>query len=158
MATKALVTPAQYLATHSEWEREYVRGEIVERPLPTKRHSMTQQRLSVLLDRIGCYPELRMRLAVDIYRVPDISVFETQPEEDVPTSPPLLMVEVASPDDKFGDLLEKCDEYRKWGVPNIWVVEPELKKLHIYTGGLHEVPKLELPAHNLTITPEALFA
>src|SRR5258706_9728055 len=111
MATNTLVTPEQYLATHFDREPELVHGEIVERPLPTKRHSMIQQRLSVLLDRIGCYPELRMRLAVDMYRIPDIAVFEREPEEDVPTSPPMLIVEISSPDDKFHQLLEKCEEY-----------------------------------------------
>ena len=158
MATKALITPEQYLATHYEWEPEYVRGEIVERPLPKKPHSKAQQRLSVLLDRIGCYPELRMRLAHDIYRVPDIAVFVTEPEDDVPASPPLAIVEIISPDDKLREFLKKCEDYRAWGVPNIWVVEPELKKLHIYRGGLLEVDQFELPAHNLTITPADLFA
>src|SRR4051812_36122704 len=157
MATKAFITPEQYLAAPYEREPEYVRGEILERSLPTKRHSKTQQRLSVLLDRIGCYPELRMRLAEDIYRIPDIAVFEREPDGEVPSSPPLLIVEINSPDDRFRELLEKCEEYRAWGVANIWVVEPELKKLHVYQGGLREVVQFELPSHDLRITPADLF-
>ena len=64
MATKTLITAEQYLSTHFEYEPEFVRGEIVERPLPNNTHSKIQQRLSVLLDRTGfCYPELRVRVA-----------------------------------------------------------------------------------------------
>jgi len=32
MATKSLITAEQYLSTPYEWEPEFVRGEIVERP------------------------------------------------------------------------------------------------------------------------------
>ena len=157
MATKDLITPEQYLATHYEREPEYVRGDVVERSLPTKRHSKIQQRLSVVLDRIGCYPELRLRLADNVFRVPDISVYEREPENEVPTTPPLLIVEINSPDDRIHNVLEKCEEYRTWGVSNVWVVEPELKKLYVYSGGLKEVSQFELPAQNLTITPADLF-
>jgi Uma2 family endonuclease len=159
MATKAFITPEQYLATHFDREPELVRGEIVERSLPNKRHSKTQQRLSVLLDRMGlCYPELRMRLAEGCFRIPDIAVFESEPEEDVPTSPPLLVIEISSPDDRFHELLEKFEDYRAWGVSNIWLVEPELKKLYVYSGALHEVAAFELRSHNLSISTADLFA
>jgi len=157
MATNALVTPEQYLATHFDREPEYVRGEIVERSLPTSLHSEAQQRLQVLLDRVGCcYPNLRMRLAEDLYRIPDIAVYEERVAEQVPDHPPLLIVEISSPDDKLHELFEKFEDYRTWGVKNIWLVEPELKKLYVYTQGLTEVARFELA--DLTITPADLFA
>src|SRR5262249_23060228 len=146
MAAQIMITPEQYLATPYEREPEYVRGEIVERSLPTKRHSKIQQRLSVILDRIGCYPELRLRLADDLFRIPDISIYEQEPNLEVPTTPPLLIVEIVSPDDRFHELVEKCDEYCKWGVANIWVVEPQLNKLYAYENGLRGVDRFELPA------------
>jgi Uma2 family endonuclease len=78
MATKAfIVTPEQYLATQFEREPELVRGEIAERPLPNLIHGRTQQRLAVHLDSVGyCCTEVRMRLAEDLYRIPDVAVFE----------------------------------------------------------------------------------
>src|SRR5947209_20420560 len=122
MATKALITPEQYLAPHYEREPEYVHGAIVERALPNRIHGRLQQRLGLLLDRAGyCCVEVRVRLAPDIYRLPDVSLFEgSGPTELVPSSPPMVVVEVISPDDTYHELLEKCEEYRVWGVPNIW--------------------------------------
>ena len=161
MATKALITAEQYLATHFEREPEFVHGEIVERTLPNLSHGRTQQRLAVLLDGAGfCCTEVRMRLAEDVYRIPDVAVFGgTGPAEEVPSSPPLLAVEVSSPDDRLHDLLQKLEEYRVWGVAHIWLVEPELRKFHIYdNGSLTEVSRLELPEVGFAVTAAELFA
>src|ERR1700694_2588792 len=53
MATKALITPQQYLATQFECEPELVHGELAARPLPNLIHGRTQQRLAVHLDSVG---------------------------------------------------------------------------------------------------------
>ncbi len=113
MATKSLVTPQQYLATPFEREPELVHGELVERPSPNLVHGRTQQRLAVHLDGVGyCCTEVRMRLAEDLYRIPDVAVFEgTGPTEAVPTAPPLLVVEISSSDDRLDAMLQKLDEY-----------------------------------------------
>lgn len=112
--------------------------------------------VSPLLDRIGfCFPELRMRLAEDLYRIPDIAVFDQDPDADPPLSPPQLIVEVSSPSDSFHELLKKFEQYRQRGVQNIWLLEPELKKLYVYTGALNEVTQFQIA--NLTIAPADLF-
>ena len=161
MATKALITPQQYLAAQFEREPELVRGELVERPLPNLIHGRTQQRLAVHLDGVGyCCTEVRMRLAEDLYRIPDVAVFEgTGPAEIVPTSPPLLVVEISSPDDRLDAMLQKLEEYRAWGVPHIWLIEPELKRIHVYDrGSLTEVSRLELPQFGFLVTAQEIFA
>ena len=161
MATKALLTPEQYLATHTDRETELARGELAERPLPTRSHGRTQQRLAVLLDSAGyCCTEVRMRLAEDLYRIPDVAVFEGGgPAEETPTTPPLLIVEISSPEDRFQEMFKKLEEYRAWGVQHIWLVEPELKRCHIYeNGSLTEVSRLTLPQFGLEIPAAELFA
>ena len=162
MATKAfIITPEQYLATQFEREPELVRGEIAERPLPNLIHGRTQQRLAVHLDGVGyCCTEVRMRLAEDLYRIPDVAVFEgSGPEETVPASPPLLVVEISSPDDRLDAMLQKLEEYRVWGVEHIWLIEPELKRIHIYDqGSLREVSRLELPQFGFAVTAQQVFA
>ena len=158
MASKVLITPEQYLATHFEREPEFVHGELVEKSLPKNTHSKTQQRLCVLFDRVGeCRPELRMKLAEDLFRIPDFALFEQDPDE-LPESPPLLIVEIASPDDRLRDVEQKLEEYRAWGVAHVWFVEPELKKLYTYDRGLMNVAQLELPQFGLTVTVADLFA
>jgi Uma2 family endonuclease len=158
MASKTLLTPEQYLAMSFDREPEFVHGELVEKSLPNNDHSRTQQRLSVLLDRAGhCRPELRMKLAEDVYRIPDFALFENDPG-NVPTSPPILAVEIASPDDRVRDLELKLDEFRKWGVAHIWFVNPELQKLYTYDRGLMNVAQFELPQFGITITLDQLFS
>ena len=45
--------------------------------------------------------------------------------------PPDLAVEVVSPNDSASELEEKLDDYRTAGVPLIWVIYPELRKVKI---------------------------
>ena len=161
MATKALITPQQYLSTQFEREPELVHGELVERPLPNLIHGRTQQRLAVHLDGVGyCCTEVRMRLAEDLYRIPDVAVFEgAGPTEAVPTAPPLLVVEISSPDDRLDAMLQKLDEYRTWGVRHIWLIEPERRRIHVYDqGSLTAVSRLELAEFGFTVTAQELFA
>ena|SRR5665213_1030841 len=161
MATKTFLTPQQYFATPFAREPELVHGELVERPLPNLIHGRTQQRLAVHLDGVGfCCTEVRMRLAEDLYRIPDVAVFEgTGPTEIVPSSPPLLVVEISSPDDRLDAMLQKLEEYRAWGVSHIWLIEPELKRIHVYDGGsLTAVSRLELAHFDFAVTAEELFS
>jgi Uma2 family endonuclease len=158
MATKTLITAEQYLSTPFEYEPELVRGEIVERPLPNKTHSKIQGRLYALLIGLGfCYPALRMRVAQNSFRIPDIAFFDREPDEEVPDSPPLLIVEIVSPDHRYRDLMQKLRDYAGWGVSNIWVVDPEFKTLCVYDGGLIERPHLELPTLGFSISATDLF-
>src|SRR5580692_8957293 len=130
MASRLQVSPGEYLSTSFDGtDREYVRGEIVERSMPTYLHSKTQgeliYRFRQLRDshRFFVCPELRLRLAPDLYRIPDVSVFaDVEPSERVPSHPPLIAIEIISPDDRFSEVVEKLAEYEKWGVRHIWVV------------------------------------
>ena len=164
MATKALITPEQYLATHFEREPELVHGEIVERSLPNFPHGDLQLELGSRLRALRhSFPvftgvEVRVRIAADLYRIPDISLWEGAEPEKLPSSPPLLVVEVVSPDDRVNDLLQKLAEYRSWGVRHIWLVEPELKQIHVYeNGSLTRVPRFELEQFGFAVTAEELF-
>jgi Uma2 family endonuclease len=63
--------------------------------------------------RLIALPEQRIRVAMNRYRVPDVC-----------TEPPLLCVEILSPDDSFPRLQHPLDDYLAMGVPNIWVIDP----------------------------------
>ncbi len=95
-----------------------------------------------------------------VFRIPDISVFGGQPpQESVPSSPPLLVIEILSKDDRHHNLMQKLEEYRVWGVANIWVVNPLAKRLSYYTeSGLHYVSSLALSDYPFELTPAALFS
>ena len=103
--------------------------------------------------------EVRVRMAPDLYRIPDISMWEGAAPEAVPASAPLLIVEISSPDDRLDAMLQKFEEYRVWGVQHIWLIEPELKRIHVYDhGSLREVSRLELPQFGFAVTTQQVFA
>ena len=77
---------------------------------------------------------------------------------EVPDHPPLVAIEILSPDDRIGYVVPKLDEYRRWGVAHIWVADPEDRKLLVYgADGLHEVEQLELPALGIVLTKNEIF-
>jgi Uma2 family endonuclease len=166
MATKARITPDEYLHMSFECETEYVHGEIVERAMPTNMYSLIQFLILMEIGRLVQShalfprPELRLRLAPDLHRIPDTSVFaEQKPKDEAPSDPPLPMVEILSKDDRHHGLMEKLEEHRLWGVGNIWVVDPLLKRSAIYSEtGLRYVQSLTLADYPLQLTPSALFS
>ncbi len=90
---------------------------------------------------------------------PDIAVYRETPAEEIPTRPALLVIEIVSSDDRHQQLLPKLQDYSVWGVPNIWVVEPILKKFHVYrSGNLEEVSRFELAGLELSVDATGLFA
>jgi Uma2 family endonuclease len=166
MATKAQITAEQYLHMTFEHDAEYVRGEIVERSMPDRLHSTMQFLILMAIGRLiesyplFPYPELRLRLEPRVYRIPDVSVFAGQaPKQDFPSTPPLLVIEILSKDDRHHNLMQKLEEYRVWGVPNIWVVDPLAKRLALYTSSaLQYVSSLALADYPFELTPSVLFS
>jgi Uma2 family endonuclease len=166
MATKSQITAEQYLHMTFEYDAEFVHGEIVERAMPDRLHSTVQFRILMAIGRLiqsfalFPYPELRLRLEARVFRVPDVAVFAGQaPKENVPSEPPLLVIEILSKDDRHHNLMQKLEEYRVWGVPNIWVVDPHGKRLALYTAaGLQHVSSLALSDYPFELTPAVLFS
>ncbi len=149
-----------------EHDAEFVHGEIVERSMPDNIHSTIQLlillRLGALMKQCPIFPrpELRLKLAEGLYRIPDISVFAGEPpRQNVPECPPHVVVEIISKDDRHFDLMQKLEEYRVWGVPHIWVVDPMTKQFSVHTErGLQKVSSLSLPDYPFQLTPADLFS
>jgi len=56
-----------------------------------------------------------------------------QPIEPVFTQPTLICIEILSKDDRLRDLRERVDEYLNFGVPNVWILDPVLRKAYVCT-------------------------
>ncbi len=103
--------------------------------------------------------ESRLKRAPDVYRIPDLSVLTQAPEGRIPDRPPLAAIEILSNDDRHSGLMQKLEEYRAWGIPNIWVIDPMTKRFSIYTGlGLQNVSTFVLPGYPFQLTPADLFS
>ncbi len=165
MATKTQIGAEDYLRMTFEHDAEFAHGEIVERSMPDEIHSAIQflilLRFGSLIQSCPLYPrpELRMKVAPDAYRIPDVAVFAgSPPQQRVPETPPLVVVEIVSENDRYQDLMQKLEEYRVWGVPNIWVVDPLTKRFSAYTAmGLQNVSSFSLNEYPFQLTPAELF-
>ncbi len=165
MSTKTRIRSEDYLRMTFEHDAEFVHGEIVERGMPTYVHGRLEGLIFAEFDRLrhshGLYPcvEVRMKLAADLYRIPDVAVLTAPASQEVPDRPPLVVVEILSKDDRYSDVMQKLEEYRQWGVPNIWVIDPSTKRFSMYTEfGLQNVSSLALSEYPFQLTPAELFA
>jgi Uma2 family endonuclease len=132
MATSTSVALEVYLRTGYDPDMEYVDGSLVERNVGERRHSRLQGFLVALLmareaqGKFHVYPEQRVRVSArSTYRIPDVCVMALPyAAESVFTTPPHLVIEIVSPDDRPGDILAKVAEYLNFGVPNVWIPDP----------------------------------
>ena len=166
MATKTLVSVEDYLTMSFDGaEPEFVDGEIVERHLPSTPHYKAQGRMLDLFRQhrercsLYAYPEVSLRIKSTRIRIADIAVFsgEGPAGEGTADIPPAVAIEVLSRDDRFTEVQKKFADYKEFGIPHIWLVDPWTRKLFSYAGGLHEVPALELPEYGVTLTPGDVF-
>ena len=164
MAASTQISLEEYLRTSFEGlDWEYLDGEIIERGVPNLGHSNAQACLAAWFVRLQekqplrWLPELRVRVGERRYRVVDIAVFSSHPAEEVPSSPPLIAIEILSPDDRFAEVVAKLEEYRAWGVAHVWLVDPLSRKIYVYSAGLSEVEAFRLPEYGVEISAPEIF-
>ncbi len=145
MTATTLVPLRDYLVSTYHPDKEFVDGELQERNVGTLDHSHLQARLMFLLrdtsHELHIYPELRIQVAASRFRIPDLlATLGSKPTEQIPTSPPYLVIEILSPDDSMSSMQEKLDDYVAFGIENIWIFDPSRKKAFVVdANGVHPV-------------------
>lgn len=144
MSVGALVSLDEYLKTSYDPDLEYVDGVLEERNMGDWLHSLIQSNLIFALrlksPQVYVVPELRSQTKTTRYRLPDVCVLLAPPTTKYLLDAAFLVIEILSEDDKMTKVMEKLEEYQAKGVPNIWLIDPRLRKMSIYSGGdLHEV-------------------
>jgi Uma2 family endonuclease len=164
MGAKAGISVSEYLHTSfPDLDRVYRDGALVERSLPDYLHGRTQILLGVFFEalrkRLSLFAssETRMKLRDGLILIPDVSVFWPAPPAGVPDSPPLIVIEILSPDDRMSAVLEKLDEFRKWGVAHVWLVDPHARRMYTYEAELAETARLQIPAMGVELNADDIF-
>jgi Uma2 family endonuclease len=98
-----------------------------------------------------------MKLREGLYLIPDVAVFWPSPPALIPDSPPLIAIEILSPDDRLNAVREKLQEYRAWGVGHVWLVDPHSRRMYTCDAGLTEVNSFSIPELNLALEPTEIF-
>lgn len=159
MGTTTLVSVEEYLRTSfPDADREYVDGRIVERNVGRIDHSDVQSAVACYLSthyrrRIWTGVAVRVQVKRTRFRIPDVTVMPgTKPAGEIIQTPPAIAIEVLSPDDRAGDLEDKIADYLAFGVPYVWVINPESHRAHVHTqDGSHEVKDGLLRAESIKV-------
>jgi Uma2 family endonuclease len=157
-----IVPVEEYLRTNYDPDCEYVDGQIVERNLGEKPHSRMQGELIFHLTAIAedlgmeVLLEQRMQVSPTRYRIPDVTFLRIS-DEPIVTSPPFICIEVLSKDDTMVYMQDKIDDYLRFGVPYIWIINPANKRAYVVTrAGMVEatsgVLETKIPAISLPLS------
>jgi Uma2 family endonuclease len=140
MSVETLIPVEEYLNTAYDPDVEYVDGLLVERNVGDWIHSLVQRNIILALGRkypgIYAVPELRSQTGATRYRLPDICVLLTPPKTKYLLDAAFVAIEILSEDDRMSRMLEKLEEYDRKGVPNIWLIDPRLRKIAAYSNGM----------------------
>lgn len=165
-STTGLISVEEYLRTDYEPNCEYLDGVLRRKTMPTYNHGMLEFRFCELIKALNLgyrgVPEQTLRLNETRYLIPDVAVQRlSELQRPYPTRPIALCIEILSPDDRFGEVLSKCEEYHAWGVPVCWLADPDRQECWMYEAGGR--PQLVarngiLIAHEMEIKVSDVFA
>lgn len=159
-ALPTLVSVDEYLHTAYEPDCDYVDGQLLERNVGEKDHSKVQRDLLVYLHQrrtlwnLFAIQEQRVQISRTRFRVPDVCVvLGPEPDEQIFTQPPFLCIEILSPEDRMSRMQVKIDDYLRFGVSYVWVIDPQTRKAWIYAAdSIREVRDGILRTENPEIT------
>lgn len=140
MKAVTLVPVEEYLRTTYRPDRDYVDGEVLERNVGERDHSKLQRELVFYFRSrakewgVQVFPEQRVQVAPRRYRIPDVCiVVGPEPEEQIFRDPPFVCIEVLSPADTLHQMQERVDDYLRFDVSYVWVINPRNRRAWVYT-------------------------
>lgn len=164
MPATTLISVEEYLSTSYDPDCDYVDGELIERNRGESDHGGLQISIGAWLFArrkalgIHVFTATRTQVARTRFRVPDIAVTTQKVKGRILREPPFLCIEVLSPEDPVSRMEVKIDDYLKFGVAHVCLIDPRKKLAWSYTAeGRREAasvlttqePRIELPIAEL---------
>jgi Uma2 family endonuclease len=110
---------------------------------------------------ITCLPEQRIQVHPTRFRISDITILKAgAPRERILTKPPLLVIEIQSPEDTLRSTASKVKEYLAFGIASVWVIDPGARTGYSGTAaGLKPIGdgQLEVPGTSIRVHLNDLF-
>jgi Uma2 family endonuclease len=163
-----LVSVGEYLRTSYRPDCDYVDGHIEERNVGEYDHGLLQMLLGYLFMShradwgIRVVTDVRTQVSQRRFRVPDLSILRADaPKERILTHPPLIAIEILSPEDRLSRFQTRIEDYLAFGIENIWIFDPERRAAHIASAnGLQPVrsDELTVPGTPIRVVVSELFA
>lgn len=165
MATSLQIPMAEYLETEYRPDREFVDGEVRERSVGKFEHARVQTLLAQWFGlhqrewNLMAVTEWRVQVSPGRVRIPDVLLIRPGAHPDVLQEPPLLIVEVLSPDDSYTDLEQRTRDYLEMGVRTVWLIDPYSRTGRICRGeSWTSAERLEVEGTAVFVELAALFA
>lgn len=141
MTPATLVSEAEYLRSSYDPDVDYVDGVLEERNVGEFDHSILQGEINrwVMnhcrqLSLFSCV-ELRMRVRDGRYRIPDVVIVRKLPRTPILEIPPLVAIEILSPEDRLSRIQQRIDDYLAMGTPFVWLIDPDTRRAWVYRPG-----------------------
>lgn len=165
----ALISLEEYLHTAYHPDCDYVDGHLEERNMGDTKHALLQMELGFWFRlhrddwHVRVLSELRTRVAPTRVRLPDVCVVlnDEALQQEVRTTPPLIAIEILSPDDRFNRVVVRLDDFLAMGVVNIWLLDPIERVAYTYTASglkLVQTSRLTIPNTPIYLDLPELFA
>ncbi len=165
MATAVQIPIGEYLDTSYHPDREYIDGEIVERNVGKWEHSRIQFLLGLWFGQnekawqVQGATEWRTQVSSTRVRIPDLVLVSMGPQSDVLEDPPVLIVEILSPDDTYSDTESRARDYQQMGVQTIWIIDPHTRTGRVCAGTTWtQATRLEVAGTAIHVALDTLFA
>ena len=68
--------------------------------------------------------EQRLQVSPTRVRIPDVMLVSRGLQPEVTVDPPVLVVEILSPDDTYTETQSRSADYLHMGVPCVWIIDP----------------------------------
>ena len=151
----------EYLNTSYDPDVEFVDGVLCQRNVGDWLHSLVQSNLLFTLAReysqVFAVPTLRSKTIESRYRLPDVSVLLSAPKTKYLPEAAFIAIEILSEDDRMTEVMTKLAEYEDSGVAHIWLIDPRLKTLSVYSGwNLNRVDAFQ--AGDIELTADEIFS
>jgi Uma2 family endonuclease len=130
MATSTRLSLSEYLKTSYRPDREYVDGELLQRNGGKWEHARLQALLAAWLRSqektwsVKVATEQRVKVSALRVRIPDLMLVSRGPQPEIIVEPPVLVVEILSPDDTYTEIQSRSGDYLHMGVPCVWIIDP----------------------------------
>ncbi len=139
------ISLADYMNTDYEPDCDYVDGFLEERNVGKDKHSRTQMILGGWLfsmesrGHFKAHPEQRVQVSPRRVRIPDLCLVDRDDHDEVKQRPPLLWIEILSPEDRWNRVQIRLNDALRFGVQTIWVIDPYAREAWLALPGLGTV-------------------
>jgi Uma2 family endonuclease len=163
-----LIPIEEYLASSYEPDLEYVDGVLEEKNMGERDHGFLQMAIGSWFFThraewgIDVLAEYRTRVSRTRVRLPDVCVVrQGEGKERVRVTPPLLCIEILSPEDRPGRVMKRLDDFVAMGAENLWILDPSDRSAATYSRfGMKpfEGDRLEIEGTGIYLDVKMIFA